>query len=542
MKKLILALCLLPLSAFAQFNQLTISEAPGATVEQATADAISLGCKVKNSSAADDVTLLTVQCDNFTYTTSTGAVVHITDIADSPLSTQAQIIELENKATAFIESLGHALLVSANIHMQHTVFEYPREPWATTQNDSCYDATDEGTGVATSNSPIVTVIDSHPPLFAPFLRGNVEWGTYGGEQGIIEYGNAVRGDPDWNDHGDIMTKIISQIGDSIIIPDVGGAGGSVVDLNNSVTRAINNHSDVISFSMTTPGPKGQKAQQKAMERAFNNDVLPVQSFGNGFDNEWFGNFANHGYDNEKTLTITNYHHDGSGAAVPNTLNCALPGQEPPDIAINSGHVSYNPNSGNYGSSSESTAMGAGYGADLRKRYPNLTDAEIMAIIINSTKVRNNTPTKDACMGYGVYDHCAAKAYAKRNFPTDVVSLPTDTWFPYGDGGSPWDNPFYVVYAGVTSNPHFEQNSSMRNAFKEKCNRVGGFIVDEVSIPGSPGNAGTVCWADSAKSNIKSVGLIWGIAARNPVTLEQIVGTNEFPGGFRYSAWPDGIPH
>jgi hypothetical protein len=288
-----------------------------------------------------------------------------------------------------------------------------------------------------------------------------------------------------------------------------------------------------------------------MNRAFDNGILPINSFGNGWYNGPFGPLYDMGMDSDKILMVADIYKDSQGFTQNLLGACALPWQDPPDVAVDStGIFTITPNDRTKGSSSESTAIMNGIALRTFTKYSavnnglGLSNKDMMSSIINSTRIANNTVTKNACFGYGKVDECALRSYIERNYP-NLYTAPTDHWFPTGDGqcGNASCNPFYVVYAaGTVANPDFNTNLSMRNAFREKCNLVGGFVADKYKWSGLVGYSGTVCFTDSTQTTTKTVGYIYGIAARDSVTHAQIFDPINYPGGYRFSAWPDGVPH
>lgn len=208
----------------------------------------------------------------------------------------------------------------------------------------------------------------------------------------------------------------------------------------------------------------------------------------------------------------------------------------------------------------------------------------------STQMQNNTNTKSACFGYGAYDHCAAKAYAKRNFPTScndvnfTMNQPIFNWLiQQGSPVTQGMTPSQACHAKVPSVTGLEAtfvsaassgsglnaydchigNSSYASvsmtsapdckgwtsnwkaqapfygwmdvtglgegrpqAFKEACLKAGGYVNH------SPGPASYDNSCQVSETNGQSVNVV-------------IYGDLNAPPGqnvIRYSAWSDGIPH
>jgi hypothetical protein len=151
------------------------------------------------------------------------------------------------------------------------------------------------------------------------------------------------------------------------------------------------------------------------------------------------------YDSDKILTVGAYHRDSNGNVIPlvSDADCIAAGvpQGKVDVLMDSSNISFLGYLYTTESSSYAVGQGVGMAQRTKASFPWMTNSDLMKAFVNSTKVNNNKPTKNACTGYGAFDECKMVDYIKNNLPTC-----SDDKYTKNQTFSNYANPLYNGYS------------------------------------------------------------------------------------------------
>jgi hypothetical protein len=412
--------------AYAKNNEITVKPKTGSTFNQFITELNSIGCYYVDSSIVYSTSdlLVTASCPNFTYLNSLGATVKISDIADSNLSTSAQITEMYTKVRQFIESGNYISLKNINFPSKEATFEN-QTPLFVNRNagsNTC-GLTRYGTGLPGVNNPKSMIFDRDDIknyIGDTTLIGHNDLSKSNNNQALFDTQQSIEQvfmPNEKSSHSTVVSYIANQfIGQNFL----NGKYGAQVSMNQGVDRAINNGVSVIGAPMVDPIVYNPDTIQyvtdilEPFNRAFDSGIFPIHSSGNQANDMT-------PYDSDKILTVGAYHRDSNGNVIPlvSDADCIAAGvpQGKVDVLMDSSNISFLGYL--YTTESSSYAVGQGVGIAQRTKayFPWMTNSDLMKAFVNSTKVNNNKPTKNACTGYGAFDECKMVDYIKNNLPT-----------------------------------------------------------------------------------------------------------------------------
>ena len=405
-------------------NEITVSPRTGVTYSQFVTELNSIGCSYTDSALIRGTTdiYINAKCPNFTFIDN-GVTLHIKDYADDPNATLAQLNAVENAVDVWINNTNYINPVLVNTAIVNDSYESPRPGWATTANNPSF-VGDGMLGVPSPYWPQTMVIDKAPVYFSPNLVGHIEWAE--GETAISYEEQIRRTSPGFDYHATQAAYVGNQVFAQNMLYRQNYSPTSLAD---SITSAIESKVKVISMALGGPSFTWQHEETKQMERAFNAGIVPIVSFGNGTGSADFalGPLNNFRGDTAKILTVTSHHIGPDGKPVKNFFGgCALPGQEPPDISLDSSNIPFgdSSNAGFSSSSSASASLMRGYAAEMVYKFPYATQYDVMNAATHSTRMKSGNTKKDPCFGWGPYDHGQAMKYMKYNDPAPYPQAPT----------------------------------------------------------------------------------------------------------------------
>lgn len=298
-------------------------------------------------------------------------------------------------------------------------------PAAADRNDAWYlDALEltEMHKITQGEGITVAVIDSGVDASHPDLKNNVL-------PGADLYDDQSKGHEARTDHGTGMASLIAGHGHGpdgrngvlgvapkakilpITVTSLGTGGLPLVNesgVADAIDWAVDQGVDVISLSLGG----NDTALNRAVERAYQNDVIVVAAIGNR-ENVGISGLARH----DATLAVAGLDRDGQpsriGSVKAQEIHLAAPAEDLYQATPGGGYATITGNSG-------ATALVSGAVALVKSKYPNLSSEDLFKRMIETTRDAGD-PGRDPEYGWGTLDLRAALTGAPDGRTTQTQS-------------------------------------------------------------------------------------------------------------------------
>jgi hypothetical protein len=358
----------------------------------------------------------TFTCANYTFIPSWGGpALHISDIVNDKFSTTAEKNELITGLTTWINSGLNSSFVGVKTTPRLLTETGINSSLPVAQNTGL-PAPAVGSNGYDVNAPVVGIYDSMPANAYDTARTNGQLETlltpfpsYDSFQNMLN--NLVTNE--YGLHGSEMVNTILQYSNA----NVKGFDYRY-DPYDAIEWFKSKGVQLLNLSLTMDSTLNQLQLDAMIAAARIAGMDITQGVGNYERNpdgsiNWELTWANMAkYDNPFSTTV------GEVDPLGNPVSPCYLSPQFATIAVDIvavGKHTVGQNNTQISGSSLSTAAVTGMKSEMLRRNPWMTPDEIAAATINSTKLFNNRPVKDACTGYGPANGDAMNKYAERNF-------------------------------------------------------------------------------------------------------------------------------